>query len=59
MKLKKGKITEDDREDLFEKLQDILRIKENQCQKYLSENGLYKYVRMYSFISLSKNIFLF
>ncbi len=39
MKLDKGKIREDDKKDLFEKLEDILRIKENHCQKCINTNN--------------------
>jgi hypothetical protein len=38
MKLEKGTIGEDDKKDLFEKLEDILRIKETHCQKYIYTN---------------------
>jgi hypothetical protein len=37
MRLKKEKITEDDKKDLVEPIQDIVCTKENQCQKYLED----------------------
>jgi hypothetical protein len=50
MKLEKGKINEDDRQDLLEKSQDILQMKENQCQKYLSINRNEWYRRLGHFL---------
>ncbi|CAF2676147.1 unnamed protein product [Rotaria sp. Silwood2] len=37
--LEKGKINEDDKKNLIEKVQDIIHVKEKECQKYISEYG--------------------
>ncbi|CAM4742927.1 unnamed protein product [Rotaria magnacalcarata] len=44
-KLEKGQITDNDKNNLTEKIQDIIHAKENQCRKYLYENKWYCYLQ--------------
>lgn len=37
-KVKKGRINEDEKKDLSEKIQDIIQMKENQCMKYMTKS---------------------
>ena len=52
MKLEKGKIADDDKKDLIEQIQDIVREKEEQCQKCISNVKQ----RLYGYRSLRKLI---
>ncbi|CAF3480718.1 unnamed protein product [Rotaria socialis] len=44
-KSEKGQITDNDKNNLTEKIQDIIHAKENQCRKYLYENKWYCYLQ--------------